>query len=136
MYPAAFEYHAPASVQEALGLLGKLDEAKILAGGHSLVPMMKLRLAQPGHLVDLAAIAELRGIHISGGTVRIGAMTTQAALLASAELKAGVPLLAETGAQIADPQVRSGEPSPEMLKFQRMKGRRSWIVFDCALTSK
>jgi carbon-monoxide dehydrogenase medium subunit len=105
--PGAFEYHKPASLKEAVALLaGFGDDGRVLAGGHSLVPMMKLRLAQPGHLVDLGAIAELRGIRISGGMVRIGAMTTQAALLASAELRAGVPLLAETGAQIADPQVR------------------------------
>src|SRR5688572_5753989 len=72
MYPAAFEYHAPGSVQEALGLLGKLDDAKILAGGHSLVPMMKLRLAQPKHLIDLRKVTGLTGIKEDGNTVVIG----------------------------------------------------------------
>src|SRR5215510_9196742 len=62
MYPAAFEYHAPASVADALKLLGKLDDAKILAGGHSLIPMMKLRLAQPKHLIDLRKVPGLTGI--------------------------------------------------------------------------
>ena len=76
MYPAAFEYHTPGSVQEALGLLGKLDDAKILAGGHSLVPMMKLRLAQPKHLIDLRKVPGLNGIKEEGNTIVIGAMTT------------------------------------------------------------
>ena len=76
MYPAAFEYHAPASVAEALKLLGKLDDAKILAGGHSLIPMMKLRLANPPSLIDIGGIEELRGIKQSNGGVTIGALTT------------------------------------------------------------
>ena len=70
MYPASFEYHAPSSVQEALGLLGKLEDAKILAGGHSLIPMMKLRLAQPKHLIDLRKVAGLNGIKEDGSTHR------------------------------------------------------------------
>ena len=71
MYPAAFEYHAPANVKDALGLLGKLkDDAKLLAGGHSLVPMMKLRLAQPKHLIDLRKVPGLSGIKEDGGAHR------------------------------------------------------------------
>src|SRR5438876_8831821 len=67
MYPAAFDYHAPKNVKEALGLLGKLkDDAKILAGGHSLIPMMKLRLAQPKHLIDLGKVPGLSGIKADG----------------------------------------------------------------------
>ena len=78
MTPGSFDYHAPRSVPDAIGLLGELgDEAKLLAGGHSLLPMMKLRFAQPGHLIDLGRIAELRGIREEAGTIRIGAMTTE-----------------------------------------------------------
>ena len=73
MYPAAFEYHAPTSVKEALGLLGKLgDDAKLLAGGHSLVPMMKFRLAQPKHLIDLRKVPGLSGIKQDGDALVIG----------------------------------------------------------------
>jgi carbon-monoxide dehydrogenase medium subunit len=105
--PGAFDYHRPASLSEAIGLLGKLDsEARVIAGGHSLIPMMKLRLAAPSHLVDLAAIAELKGVHLDGGEVVIGAMTTQHELLASELLAAQAPIIRETSALIADPQVR------------------------------
>jgi len=77
MYPAAFEYHAPTSVKDALGLLGKhKDDAKLLAGGHSLVPMMKLRLAQPKHLIDLRKVPGLTGIKQDGNMLAFGAMTT------------------------------------------------------------
>jgi carbon-monoxide dehydrogenase medium subunit len=105
--PASFDYHAPRSLGEALTLLSSLGEdAKLLAGGHSLLPMMKLRFAQPAHLVDLARIPELRGIRVEGAELVIGAMTTEAELLASQEVRSKVPLLSEGAAQIADPQVR------------------------------
>ncbi|MCP5270594.1 MAG: xanthine dehydrogenase family protein subunit M [Burkholderiaceae bacterium] len=108
MIPPAFEYHAPHSVGEAIGLLGSLgSDAKLLAGGHSLLPMMKLRFAQPGHLIDLNRIAELRGICEDGGTVCIGAMTVENDLIASKVLQARVPLLCEAVKLIADPQVRN-----------------------------
>jgi carbon-monoxide dehydrogenase medium subunit len=107
MYPAAFEYHAPTSVQDALGLLGKLPEAKILAGGHSLVPMMKLRLAQPKHLIDLRKVPGLSGIKEDGGALAIGAMTTHWEVESSPVLKAKSPVIAETAAVIGDPQVRN-----------------------------
>ena len=107
MYPAAFEYHAPTSVQDALGLLGKLPEAKILAGGHSLVPMMKLRLAQPKHLIDLRKVPGLSGIKEDGGVLAIGAMTTHWEVESSPVLKAKSPVIAETAAVIGDPQVRN-----------------------------
>jgi carbon-monoxide dehydrogenase medium subunit len=108
MYPAAFEYHAPTSIQDALGLLGRLgDEAKILAGGHSLIPMMKLRLAQPKHLIDLRKVPGLAGIREEGGTLVIGAMTTHWQMESSALLKQKMPILAETAAVIGDPQVRN-----------------------------
>ena len=107
MIPPAFDYHAPRSLGEALSLLSDLgSEAKLLAGGHSLLPMMKLRFAQPAHLIDLTRIADLRGIREQGGNLVIGAMTTEAELLASAIVRGKVPLLAEGAASIADPQVR------------------------------
>jgi len=107
MIPRQFEYHAPDSIPDALGLLTRFgDEAKLLAGGHSLLPMMKLRFAQPGHLIDLAKINELKSIHETGGTLRIGAMTTEHELIASKLLQEKCPLLVEGARLIADPQVR------------------------------
>lgn len=107
MYPAAFEYHTPGSVQEALGLLGKLDDAKILAGGHSLVPMMKLRLAQPKHLIDLRKVPGLNGIKEEGGTIVIGAMTTHWEVESSKVLQAKCPVVSDTAKIIGDPAVRN-----------------------------
>ena len=107
MIPAGFEYHAPRSVADAVRLLGELGpDAKLLAGGHSLLPMMKLRFAQPSHLVDLGKIAGLRGISQVGDEIRIGAMTTEHELLHSALLAEKLPLLVEGAGWIADPQVR------------------------------
>ena len=107
MIPCEFEYHAPKTLGDALGLLGELgDEAKLLAGGHSLLPMMKLRVAQPAHLVDLGRIRELRGIREDGGTLRIGAMTTENDLIWSRLLQDKCPLLVEGARLISDPQVR------------------------------
>ena len=78
MIPRQFEYHAPQSVPEAIALLQKYgDTAKLLAGGHSLIPMMKIRFAEPEHLVDLGKVAELWGIREKGKELRIGAMTTE-----------------------------------------------------------
>lgn len=108
MIPPAFDYHAPKTVGEAISLLGSLgSDAKLLAGGHSLLPMMKLRFAQPAHLIDLNRIAELRGICEDGADVVIGAMTVENDLIASPILQAKVPLLAEAPKLIADPQVRN-----------------------------
>jgi aerobic carbon-monoxide dehydrogenase medium subunit len=105
--PGAFEYHRPSSLDEVMALLREHgDEGRLLAGGHSLIPMMKLRLANPAHLIDLGSVAGLKGIDESGGAVRIGAMTTQAEVIASELLAARVPILRETALQIADPQVR------------------------------
>ena len=96
MIPAAFTYHRPTSVQEAVSLLARLgEEGRALAGGHSLIPMMKLRLAAPQHLVDLAGLSELRGIRDDGGDIVVGAMTTQHELAASDLLGAKIPLLRE-----------------------------------------
>jgi carbon-monoxide dehydrogenase medium subunit len=107
MIPGAFAYHRPTSVKEAVGLLVQLgDDSRALAGGHSLIPMMKLRLATPAHLVDLAGIAELKGARTDGSDIVIGAMTTQHELIASDLVAAKIPILRETSEQIADPQVR------------------------------
>lgn len=108
MIPPTFEYHAPRSVGEAIGLLGSLgSDAKLLAGGHSLLPMMKLRFAQPAHLIDLNRIDELRGIREDGATICIGAMTVESELIASPVLQAKLPLLPLAARLIADPQVRN-----------------------------
>src|ERR1700747_2595599 len=107
MIPAAFTYHRPKSVQEAVALLAELGEnGRALAGGHSLIPMMKLRLASPGNLVDLAGIGELKGVRADGNDIVIGAMTTQHELIESKLPADKIPILRETSLQIADPQVR------------------------------
>ncbi len=107
MIPGAFAYHRPTSVKEAVGLLTQLgDDGRALAGGHSLIPMMKLRLATPANLVDLAGIAELKGVRTDGNDIVIGAMTTQHDLMGSELLGTKIPILRETSDQIADPQVR------------------------------
>jgi carbon-monoxide dehydrogenase medium subunit len=107
MIPGPFSYHRPATLADAVNLLSTLgDEARPLAGGHSLVPMMKLRLATPEHLVDLHDIAGLKGIRRDGNKVVVGAMTTQHELLASDEIAKSLPILHETALLIADPQVR------------------------------
>jgi carbon-monoxide dehydrogenase medium subunit len=107
MIPGAFAYHRPTSVKEAVGLLGQLgDDARALAGGHSLIPMMKLRLATPAHLVDLGGIGDLKGVRADGNDIVIGAMTTQHDLIGSELLGTKIPILRETSEQIADPQVR------------------------------
>src|SRR5256886_15196708 len=108
MYPAAFDYHAPKNVKEALGLLGKLkDDAKIVAGGHSLIPMMKLRLAQPKHLIDLQKVPGLSGIKADGKALAIGAMTTHWEIESSSTVKSKLPVLAEVASVIGDPAVRN-----------------------------
>jgi len=107
MIPGSFSYHRPATVADAVKLLSTLgEEARPLAGGHSLVPMMKLRLATPEHLVDLHGIAGLKGVRRDGSRIVIGAMTTQHELLASDEIGKSLPILHETALLIADPQVR------------------------------
>src|SRR5262245_24437372 len=107
MIPGPFSYHRPATVADAVKLLADLgDDARPLAGGHSLVPMMKLRLANPAHLIDLHGIAGLKGIRRDGNNLVIGAMTTQHDLLASQEVAGSVPIVQEAALLIADPQVR------------------------------
>ena len=107
MIPGPFAYHRPASVKEAVSLLGSLGEdARAIAGGHSLIPMMKLRLASPAHLIDLAGVADLKGIREDGRDVVIGAMTTQHEVIELELLGKKIPILRETSFVIADPQVR------------------------------
>ncbi|WP_298832422.1 xanthine dehydrogenase family protein subunit M [uncultured Piscinibacter sp.] len=107
MIPPGFDYHAPRTVAEAISLLGSLGDAKLLAGGHSLLPMMKLRFAQPAHLIDLNRIEALRGIREEGDQIVIGAMTVENDLISSPLLRAKLPLLSEAAKLIADPQVRN-----------------------------
>lgn len=108
MIPGRFTYHRPSSLAEAVAVLARHgDEARPLAGGHSLIPMMKLRMAAPEHLIDLAGLADLRGIREEDGDLVIGASTTQRELIGSALLTARLPILRETALQIADPQIRS-----------------------------
>lgn len=108
MIATNFEYFAPATVKAALKLLDKYgDGAKILSGGHSLVPVLKLRLASPAALIDIGRIEELKTIKVSGKIIRIGACATHAGIAASDDLKKHCPLLVETAAQIGDQQVRN-----------------------------
>jgi aerobic carbon-monoxide dehydrogenase medium subunit len=108
MIPSQFDYESPATLDEALALLAaNPDEAKILAGGHSLLPAMKLRLAQPGMLVDIGRIKDLAYIREEGDLISIGAMTTHYQLESSALLKKVCPLLPECASQIGDVQVRN-----------------------------
>jgi carbon-monoxide dehydrogenase medium subunit len=107
VYSASFEYFRAQSIGEAQRLLQQHPGAKLLAGGHSLIPLLKLRLATPPALVDIGRIAELKGITTPGGSIRIGALTTHSELASSSVLKAQCPMLAEAAAQIGDPQVRN-----------------------------
>jgi aerobic carbon-monoxide dehydrogenase medium subunit len=108
MIPAQFEYESPRTLNEALALLAQhADDAKILAGGHSLIPAMKLRLAQPQLLIDLGRIRDLAYINDDGGQIRIGAMTTHYQIESSERLRDICPLLPECAIQIGDVQVRN-----------------------------
>jgi aerobic carbon-monoxide dehydrogenase medium subunit len=108
MSAASFEYHVPTTIQEAIALLTQYDgEAKILAGGHSLLPIMNLRLAQPKALIDIGKIPGLSGIREENGSIVIGAMTTHYLVESSSLLKQKVPILPETAAVIGDVQVRN-----------------------------
>jgi aerobic carbon-monoxide dehydrogenase medium subunit len=108
MIPPTFEYFRPKSISEAVALLQQYgDEAKILSGGQSLIPMMKLRLARPGYLIDINRISGLSYIKEEGGYLKIGGLTREAEVEASPVVQAKYPLLADTTAVIADPQVRN-----------------------------
>lgn len=108
MYPASFEYHRASSVQDAVAMLAEYgDEGKVLAGGHSLLPVMKLRLATPKHIVDIGRIDGLSGVSESGGVILIGALTRHADVAASPVVREKLTALAEAASGIGDVQVRN-----------------------------
>jgi aerobic carbon-monoxide dehydrogenase medium subunit len=107
MYAADFEYHRARSIAEAQQLLSSTPGAKLLAGGHSLIPLMKLRLAAPAAVIDIGRVEELRGIAATPDGLRIGALTTHAELAASAEVRRSAVALAEAAAIVGDPAVRN-----------------------------
>lgn len=107
MFPAKFEYYAPTTVNEAITLLSKNKDAKVLAGGHSLLPSMKLRLANPAVLVDIGRIPDLSGIKVGSDSTTIGALTTHATIAASKEIASRCLALPEAAALIGDLQVRN-----------------------------
>ena len=107
MFAANFDYYRAASVTEAGQLLKKHPGAKLLAGGHSLIPLLKLRLASPGAVIDIGRIAELQGVTVRDGLLRIAALTTHAELAASPEVRQHAAALAEAAGQIGDPAVRN-----------------------------
>lgn len=108
MIPRAFEYYAPKTLRDALKLLSKYkDEGKVLAGGHSLVPLMKLRIMSPAHVIDINRIKGLDYIKADGKSIAIGALTRLYAIESSALLKKKFPILPETVSHIGDPQVRN-----------------------------
>lgn len=107
MYPAPFEYVAPTTMMEVMSRLGRDNNVKIIAGGHSLLPLMKLRLATPAVLVDIGNVSELKGIHDMGDTVSLGALTTHHEVEHSALLRHQCPLLPEVASHIGDRQVRN-----------------------------
>jgi carbon-monoxide dehydrogenase medium subunit len=108
MHPYPFSYHRPASIDEALAMLNDYgDTGKILAGGHSLLPVMKLRLAQPDHLIDITGLADLTGVRRNGDTVEIGALTTHHQLATDATIAESAGLLAEIAHVVGDQQVRN-----------------------------
>jgi aerobic carbon-monoxide dehydrogenase medium subunit len=137
--PGSFAYHRPTSVEEAVRLLVQFgDDGRPLAGGHSLIPMMKLRLATPAHLVDLAGVANLKGIRADGSDIVIGPMTTQHELIGSELLGTKIPILREAALQVADPQVRyvgtlggnvaNGDPGNDMPAIMLCLGATYQIV--------
>lgn len=103
----SFDYVKPASVKDAAEIIGKDDEAKLLAGGMTLIPTLKQRLASPSRVVDLSSVKDLNGIKVDGGTVTIGAMTPHAVVAASKEVAGAIPALAQLASAIGDPQVRN-----------------------------
>ena len=125
MVPGAFSYHRPDTIDGVVSLLGEWgDDARVIAGGHSLIPVMKQRLTDISQLIDLAGVDALKGIRIDGDIVTIGAMTTQHELITSGTLHEVAPIIREASLQIADPQVRyvgtiggnvaNGDPANDM----------------------
>jgi carbon-monoxide dehydrogenase medium subunit len=106
MIPAAFDYQAPSTVEEALHLLGSSDEAKVLAGGQSLLPVLRMRLAAPDLLVDLSGIDEIRGVRDAGDAIVVGSMTKHEVVMSDPLIVEHAALLAKATSQVGDPQVR------------------------------
>jgi len=107
MKPAPFRYHDPATLDDVVGLLGSLEDAKLLAGGQSLVPMLNFRFVQPDHLIDLNGVGELFGVNDDGTRLTIGAMTRQATLKESPEVRQRLPIMAEALEWVGHFQTRS-----------------------------
>ena len=107
MYTPEFDYHKAGSVAEAIELLASHEDARLLAGGHSLLPLMRLRLARPATLIDIGGLSDLKGISVNGDTVRIGALTTHGEIAASHAMEHANPLMAGVAGGIGDPQVRN-----------------------------
>lgn len=107
MYPASFDYYRPKNLKEAVALLRKTRDAKLLAGGHSLLPAMKLRVSAPGALIDLGRIKGLDGIKVGKSSIKIGSLTTHATVTASKEIRKACPILSEAAGLIGDIQVRN-----------------------------
>jgi carbon-monoxide dehydrogenase medium subunit len=107
MFAPTFDYYRAGAVREALTLMEQHPGAKLLAGGHSLIPLLKLRLTAPPAVIDIGRIAELKGISSSGGTIRIGALTTHSELAGSPVLRADCPILSDAASHIGDAQVRN-----------------------------
>ncbi len=139
MIPAAFDYHRPTEMNEVIALLEEHgDDARVMAGGHSLIPMMKLRMADVPHLIDLQDVGGLNGITIEGGQITLGAMVTQHELINHAGLTETAPILREAALQIADPQVRymgtiggniaNGDPGNDMPGLMQCLGAKIELV--------
>jgi carbon-monoxide dehydrogenase medium subunit len=107
MYSAPFDYHRATSLSDAQRLLAEHPGARLMAGGHSLIPLMKLRLANPSAVIDIGRVAEMRGISSSGGAIRIGALTTHAELAASNEIRMSAGALGDAASVVGDPAVRN-----------------------------
>src|SRR5262249_25453800 len=107
MFATEFDYYRASSIAEAGELLRKHPGAKLLAGGHSLIPLLKLRLTSPPAVVDIGRIAELRGVGVKDGNLRIGSLTTHAELARSKDIQQYCPMLAEAASQVGDPAVRN-----------------------------
>jgi carbon-monoxide dehydrogenase medium subunit len=107
MYPASFDYYRPKNLKEAVALLRKTRDAKLLAGGHSLLPAMKLRVSSPAAVIDIGRLKGLDGIKVGKSTIKIGALATHASVLASREIQKACPMLSEAAGLIGDIQVRN-----------------------------
>ena len=121
----AFKYHRPTTVRQAAGLLAREEEAKLLAGGHTLIPTMKLRLAGPKHIIDMSKIEGLSGIEMGGRSVTIGAMTRHVEVANSSAVKEAIPALADLAGQIGDPAVRHRRHHRRLDRQQRSQRRLS-----------